>query len=280
MLRALILVLSVTFATVAIVPARAETPSATSRPEIERMARTLLLRETVDLLRQEGLSYASKLDQEMLRGQGGPAWQVQVGLIYDPARMVRVLTDAVSRGLTSSEIAEATAFFESAPGAHILKLEIEARALMADPDTESLAVSTFADRVGSDDPRAMAILRFIDINDLIGRNVEGALNADYQFLRGLSEGRGVRRDEDEILSDVWARAEESRQSIETWMSAYLYLAYTPLEDDELDQYLTFSETKAGQALNRALFDGFDVLYRDLSYALGRAVAQSLQTSDL
>lgn len=260
--------------------ALAEGTGTVEQQSVTRLATALRLEETIAILRDEGLANAAELDRQMLRGEGGAAWQVQVGLIYDQERMVRILSDALASGLAPSHRAAVIAYFETDPGKRILQLENEARELIADPDTESLAVATFQDRAGSDDPRAKAILRFIDINDLVTRNVEGALNAEYQFLRGLAEGRGEAADDDDILADVWDGARDSEESIRTWITAYLHLAYQPISDADLESYIRFSETGAGQELNRVLFEGFDVLYRNLSYALGEAVAQSLQSSDI
>ena len=58
------------------------------------------------------------------------------------------------------------------------------------------------------------------------------------------------------------------------------MAYGPLSDSEMQAYLDFSETEAGQALNGALFDGFDAMYREIYFALGLSVAEALQSSEL
>jgi hypothetical protein len=60
----------------------------------------------------------------------------------------------------------------------------------------------------------------------------------------------------------------------------MLMAYSPLEDAELETYITFAMTPAGQALNRALFTGFGKAYEDISYALGRAVALNMTAQDL
>lgn len=277
MLRALVLSLLLVFGA-SVGAAQTRVPIAKS--DVQALSDALLLEDMVDILRREGLDYGEVLDRDMLGGQGGAAWQVQVDLIYSPKKMARILRQTLAQNMSGQAISEATAYFASLPGSRILPLENAARQVMSDPDAESLAVATFADSIGSGHPRAEAVLKFIEVNDLITRNVEGALNAEYRFLRGFADGRDGGQSDGEILSDVWARAEETRDSVETWITAYLYLAYDPLSDEELDSYIRFSETPSGQALNNALFAGFDSLYNDLSYALGQAVAQSLMTSDL
>ena len=54
----------------------------------------------------------------------------------------------------------------------------------------------------------------------------------------------------------------------------------PLSDEEMAAYIAFARTEAGQALNRALFDGFGAAYEDISYALGRTVAHNMLAEEL
>jgi hypothetical protein len=58
------------------------------------------------------------------------------------------------------------------------------------------------------------------------------------------------------------------------------LAYGPLSSEVLGDYIDLSQTEAGKAMNRALFEGFDIMYEDISYALGLAVARQMQGQDL
>jgi len=58
------------------------------------------------------------------------------------------------------------------------------------------------------------------------------------------------------------------------------MAYQPLDDDAMDAYIAFSETPSGRALNAALFEGFERMYRDISFGLGLAAARSMGGSDL
>jgi hypothetical protein len=86
--------------------------------------------------------------------------------------------------------------------------------------------------------------------------------------------------DDEMIAEVWAQEEEIRSDTDEWLMGYLLMAYQPLSDEELSAYIAFSRTDAGQALNRGLFDGFNAMYTDISYALGRAVALELAASEL
>ena len=84
----------------------------------------------------------------------------------------------------------------------------------------------------------------------------------------------------DIVTDVWGQEPEVRQDTESWLLAFLVMAYAPLPSGDLQAYTEFSQSPAGRALNAALFAGFETLYRDISYALGLMAGQGMQGSDL
>jgi hypothetical protein len=86
--------------------------------------------------------------------------------------------------------------------------------------------------------------------------------------------------EGEIMDLVWSEEDAIRADTDGWMRRFLFMAYSPLSDQDMQAYLAFSESDAGQALNAALFDGFDDMYHAIYYDLGRAVADELQASEL
>ena len=132
------------------------------------------------------------------------------------------------------------------------------------------------------DARLAAIDRFIAINDLIEFNVAGGLNSHYAFYSALSEAGAFDRalTEEEILADVWSQEEMLREDNGHWLRSYLVLAYDPLTDAELDAYIAFSGSDAGQRLNRVLFATFDAMFVDISRAVGVAAARHLRGEEL
>ncbi len=71
-----------------------------------------------------------------------------------------------------------------------------------------------------------------------------------------------------------------RDETEIWILSYLAMAYAPLSDEEIGEYIDFSETEAGRDLNRALFAGYDTVFEDVSRQLGRAAGAILAGQDL
>ncbi len=241
---------------------------------------SLRISEVVQIMRAEGLNYAEDLNQDLLAGQGGAFWEAQVEGIYDPQRMQETVRSALESGLADEEIAAARAFFASDRGARIVSLENAARLAMQDDSVEENARARFEEKAESGEGHVLLIRAFVAANDLMERNVSGAMSANLQFYQGLVDGRMMEMSQADIAQDVWAQEPEIRAETEGWLFAYLHLAYGPLPVDDLETYLAFSRTDAGKALNAALFDGYEAMYRDISYALGRAVALSAQGNDI
>jgi hypothetical protein len=240
----------------------------------------LKLDDAVAILSAEGLDHAAELNDEMLEGQGGAAWQQQVAAIYDPNRMFETVRSALADGISASEREQVVAFFADDLGSRIIDLENAAREAIMSAEAEQAARDRYAEMNAQGDPRLDLITAYIEAGDMISRNVASALNAQILFMRGLSDGGAFEMTEDQILSEVTADVEKVSADTTEWLYGYLLLAYHPLSDAELEQYIAFAETPAGEALNSALFDGFGRAYEDISYALGRTVALNMTAKEL
>ncbi|MEM9578366.1 MAG: DUF2059 domain-containing protein [Pseudomonadota bacterium] len=240
----------------------------------------LRISDVVEIMREEGFAYAEELDTDMLDGRGGAFWRAQVGQIYRADPILERVRTALEQGLTPDEIDAVIAFFGAPEGARIIALENAARRAMADPTVEEAVRALFDDRSGSKDPMTRIVTAFIEANDLVERNLSGAMTANAQFFLGLSDGGYIEDTESQILENVWSQQKDIRLDTENWLNGFLFMAYEPLPDDVMQSYLTFSTTQAGQALNAALFEGFEGVYREISYALGRAVALQAEGDEI
>ncbi len=240
----------------------------------------LKLREAAAILSKEGIAQSQDLNADMLDGQGGPGWALQVERIYAPDLMVEMVRSELGKELQGPPLEEVIAFFASDLGTEIIDLENAARQAIQDPDVEEAARARFAELAEQDDERLALVSDLIASGDMISRNVTSAMNSNYQFFRGMVDGKAIEMSEEDILADVSGDIEESTEDTTAWLSGYMLLAYHPLTEAELRDYLRFSETDAGKALNRALFAGFGKAYEDISYGLGRAVALNMTAQDL
>ncbi|MFK7753828.1 MAG: hypothetical protein AB8B51_14925 [Sedimentitalea sp.] len=243
------------------------------------LADLLRMDDVAKVLRDEGLVYANTLETDMLGGDAGSYYRDQIRRLYDAQNMADAMAQAIDR-LSEAEATPSAAFFASPLGTRIVELELSGRVAMAEPDIEDMALEAFQS-VRTAKTQRLALLRaFVEANDLIELNVAGALNSNYEFYRGLVDGGGLEMSENEITSQVWQDEEGLREDTENWVFSYLMMSYQPLSDSDLEAYVAYSKSDAGQALNTALFAGFDAMYRAISYALGRSVAQAMGASDL
>jgi hypothetical protein len=260
-------------------PAAAETAATPAT-----LAETLRMPELIEVLREEGLAYAETLDDDLFPGRGGADWLAQAQLVYDAPAMLQRFNDTMAAELADQPqaVAAAQAFFTSPLGARVLTLEIEARRALLDKTVEDAARARVDEMRAEDSPRLAALDAFVTANDLIEANVQGALNANLAFYRGMVEagGLGEAVDEGQMLADVWAQEEEVREETRIWLMAYVAMAYDPLSDAELQSYIDFSATPAGQRLNAALFAAFDAVFVQVSRDLGRAAGLQMMGQDI
>lgn len=234
----------------------------------------LRLGEIVEVMRSEGLSYADEIAEAMIPGAPSPDWGKTVDRIYDAERMRAVVLADFENSLDPGLTGEILDFFRSEPGPTIVSLEVEARAAMLDDAVEAASNEVAAEAMTDETDRYRLLSRFVEANDLIETNVVGALNSNFAFYEALAAAGAMPAEmtQDQLLALVWSQEEDIRASTTEWVFSYLLLAYQPLADADVEAYIAFSETPAGRALNRALFEGFDELFVDISRSLGTATA--------
>jgi hypothetical protein len=244
---------------------------------------TLLLRDVMEIMHEEGVAYGHSLEGEMFPGQGGSGWRQAVAGVYDRDRMEAVFLDRLSVELDEpGQIESVIDFFGSERGQRILELEVTARRAMLDESVDEAARERLEELQLAEDPLLDRLRAFSDANELVESNVTGAMNSNVAFYNGLIDGGafGFDMTEDQVLADVWGQEDSIRTETETWLFSYLALAYQPLDTDDLEAYIAFSLTPEGQALNRALFAAFDTLFTGISRDLGLAAARYMSGQDI
>lgn len=287
--------LGIALAPVATVPARAQASAgqeaaaeqdatAVSPARVSALTATMMMADVMAVMRDEGLEYGQTLATEMFPDKTGAQWDAVVALIYDRDTMLGRFEAALVQSLAGAdaELDQIEAFFRSDRGQTILRLEIEARRALMEQDVEDAAKLAWEDMRAEGGARVDALTRFAEANDLIESNVMGAMNANLAFYRGLSESGAFPQEmtEDQMLADVWGQEPAVRSETTDWLFPFLSLAYQPLSTEDLDAYIAFSETPAGQKLNAALFAAYDVVFTQISFDLGRAAAGQMQGEDI
>ena len=247
----------------------------TASPPAEQLFAALKLPEILGVMREEGIAYGAKIGDDLFPGAIDPDWSAQVEMIYDTERMQAQALAAFTAGLEGADVAAMLAFFTTEPGQSFAALELSARTALLDEAVETESKQVAAVAMSNNSPRYQQVIRFADANDLIETNVVGALNSNYAFYQGLMQGGAMQQGltEDEVLASVWDQEAEIRQTTTEWVVSFLLLAYQPLTDADIEAYIRFSQTPAGEDLNRAAFGAFDGIFTDISKALGVASAR-------
>jgi hypothetical protein len=266
-------------------PAIAETEVSDPASEIavDRLSEVMRLGDLFQVLREEGVAHGEDLQADMFPSGGGAEWTAEVSDIYDAARLQAAFTEALKVQLIDQPetIDAIIGFFASDLGRRIIGLEIEARRAFLDTATEEAARVAAEDAAAARDPKVALIGKMIDAGDLLEMNVAGALSGSLSFMTGMAEtGAYGEIPQDQLLSDVWGQEEQIRSDTSSWLNAYLGLAYHPLSEAELESYVAFWESPAGQTLNAALFTAFDQVFRQVSLDLGRAAGRAMQGRDI
>lgn len=261
---------------------RTAVPAETAAADVDALFAALGLPAILDVMRQEGIAYADQIAADMLPGGASADWTRAVDAIYDTDRMAAEVRASFGTALDGADLAPILAFFQAEPGRTIIDLEVSARRAMLDDAVEEAAKDNAAIARADATPRFALIEEFAQVNDLIETNVVGGMNSNFAFYMGLMDGGAFARTltEDQILTDVWGQEAEIRTTTAEWVYSFLMLAYQPLDDADLQTYIAFSQTPAGVALNRAVFDGFDAMFTNVSRALGVAAAAEMMTQEL
>jgi len=248
---------------------------AETAPELHALFDSMGLYDILGVMSAEGLASAPDIEADMFPGQGGSAWPAVVAGVYATDRLIADFEDGLPlEEMTEGVVAELTAFFASDIGQRVAEGELAARQAFLEAGVEDAARELATTRAAEGDPRMDMLTEFIAVNDLVDRNVSGALNSNFAFYRGLADGGAFEADipEDLMLAEVWGQEGEIRSNTTEWLYGYQIMAYENLSDDDLQAYIDLSQSEAGVILNQVLFAAFGVLFERVSYDLGFAAA--------
>lgn len=248
--------------------------------QFDALMDAIRISDTVEILHSEGVQYGSNLIRDMMMDADTPGWRIRVGQIYDEKRMQRLLTTGLTRELAEVDLQPLVAFFASQLGEDIITAELDARKAFFDEAVELAARDRFEDMTGNDDPLVDQITTMMSDSDLVNFNVMGIMNSNLMLYRGLADGGAIDLGEEDILRDVWTQESGVRTESTGWIQGYFLTAYGTLPEGDLETYAAFWRTEEGRALNAALFAVFDQMYEELSYLLGRAAAEQLNSEEL
>lgn len=254
----------------------------TDETKVDQLLEALGMPEIIEIMRKEGLSYGQTLAEDMIPGGPTDQWDMAVSTIYDTEMMYEEVRGAFGEAVAGDDIDAMLDFFTSSPGEKIIKLEVSARRAMLDEAVEEASKENAAIAMMDQTPRYVLVQEFVEVNDLIEANVVGSLNSSYAFYTGLIDGGAMPADvtTETALQNVWSQEPDVRSDTTEWVYSFLLMAYQPLSDAELEAYIAFSRTEAGQDMSGALFSAFDGMFDDISRGLGLASSRFMVSQEL
>ena len=255
-------------------PALAQSPVAL-REDTLAMLDAIGMEESIEIMVQAGLRDGRGLEDDLFPGRGGTAWGSVVDGLYAHDTLRAFFYEGFPEDrLTEERAAEITAFFTSDLGERIVEGELTAWEAITDQAVEEAANEVYFEHLAEANPRLELLARFTEVNGFVDFNVMGSLNANFAFLRGMSDGGAYERPipEDMILTQVWQGEPEIREDTILWLYSFQLMAYADLTDEELEAYIAFSESEAGQMYNSTIFAGYDTVFSEMSYRIGNAAA--------
>ncbi|MCV6595316.1 MAG: DUF2059 domain-containing protein [Silicimonas sp.] len=253
--------------------------TAASKAEIEALLAAMRNSDMLASMAEEGRANGLALQQDMLGGRGGAAWGARIERIYRMERIEAGFRATFDAELAGADITPLIDFFESPAGQKVIGAELAARRAVSDEAVEVAGAEAFA-ALDPEGRRHGLLTEFVRMNSLVEMNVAGAMTANLAFYRGMAAGGALEMDEGAMGAEVWGQEPEIRAGAESWVQAFMALAYAPLSDAELAEYVVLARSKPGRALNRALFAGFYDVFTDVSYDMGEAVARFLSVEEL
>ncbi len=248
--------------------------------DLEALIEAIQLDGNIAQMRAEGIGYGEDLALEMFAPSAeaiSPQWRAAVDSLNNASDIREIFVEELAGSLADTDISAMLEWFESDLGASIVDLELSARIAMMDDDIEE-ANRAAAALARIDDPdRIEQIAELIDVWDAVGNNVAIILNANVAFMQGLSAGQ---MPESELLSLVLNQEPEIRSETTEWIVSYLYAAYGPLSDEDLDAYIAFFDSEAGRTFNTVTFRAFEEINIQISRGLGIAAFEEMMVQDL
>ncbi|MBI1417978.1 MAG: hypothetical protein GC146_12220 [Limimaricola sp.] len=232
--------------------------------------------EMIAVMRLEGEQYGDALSQQYLGSPGTAGWITQVDAIYDRTLTIDRITEGMRGALQGADTDAILTFLTSQTGTRFAEAELQARRAMLDPQIEAAALASGRQAVAAQSPRALQLGRMMDATDMVSTNTALTLNDLLALFHGLRDGQfpGLDMSDAQILEIVSSQASDLDRTTTDWLHGYLQLAYSSISDADVDAYIAFLETPAGQAFNAATFATFGTISEDINTALGHALAEA------
>ena len=242
----------------------------------------LRMPETVQIMAEEGIASGSELAVDLGLPEDDPAFLAAVAGVYDAARMEAEARATFVSALEGQDLGPLFDYFGSEGGAVILELDISARRAIMDEDVERIAKENAAVAFADETPRADQIARLVEATDMVELNVAAGMNSNLAYYMGMLDSGAFagQMTVEDVLTEVLNGEESLRGTMTEWAHAFLFLAYGPLSDEDLESLIAIAQTREYRLVNAALFRAFDDVLEPIARELGRISGRTMAMTEL
>ena len=249
--------------------------------DLNRIFLALKLDRLFEEIREEGLVAAKEMHGDLKGSQSVVGWSEKIDEIYS----TKLMKDYFKRELTNLESLSifllAINFYEKPLGVKIIENELLTRIELRDESEKEKARNLVKQLKYLKPYRFKLYNEIINANGFIEDNVSSSMNSNVAFYEGYAAGLNTSSQgltKTEMISKIWSNERETRDRMTDWVLNFSVTSFKDLTDNELKEYLEFSNSKPGRYLSNNINFIFDKLFGIQSYKLGEFIAQSSVTS--
>lgn len=235
--------------------------------------------EFIQILSDEGHMMAFEIAANSFSTTYLDPWNETVADLMDVDRMESVMFDQFVAATDQIDLTPFINYFQDGYGAQTIAAEIEARQVMSDSALSERAI----DRAYTQMPmgRFEQIDEFLDASGYVDQSVALSLTDQFNYAMGLFEGGAIEGvTASDISAMVWEAEDSIRASTVDWFQGYLFLTFSELSDDAINDLIAFTKSEHGQMLNRIMLETQGDLFSDINRELGREAAKFMIQTDL
>ncbi len=245
--------------------------------DLNRIFLALKLDRLFEEIREEGLIAAKEMQGDLKNSQSVIGWSKNTNEIYS----TKLMKDYFKKELTNLESLSifllAIDFYEKPLGVKIIENELTTRIKIRDDGEKEKARNTVKQLKYLKPYRFKLYNEIISANGFIEDNISSSMNSNLAFYEGYAAGLATSDQsltEREMISQIWLNESETRKRMTDWVLNFSVTSFKNLTDNELKEYLEFSNSKPGRYLSNNINFIFDKLFGIQSYKLGEFIAQS------
>ena len=244
--------------------------------DLNRIFLALKLDRLFEEIREEGLIAAKEMQGDLKNSQSVVGWSKNINEIYS----TKLMKDYFKKELTNLESLSifllAIDFYEKPLGVKIIENELITRIKIRDDGEKEKARNTVKQLKYLKPYRFKLYNEIINANGFIEDNISSSMNSNLAFYEGYAAGLATSDQsltEREMISQIWLNESETRKRMTDWVLNFSVTSFKNLNDNELKEYLAFSNSKSGRYLSNNINFIFDKLFEIQSYKLGKLLAE-------